>query len=160
MIFVTVGTDVHGFERLVSTMDQLACDLDDDVVIQVGQTDYQPTNTEWFQFTSSDEIERLYKDATVIVGHAGAGTVIEIVSRGKPAVIVPRRAKNDEHVDDHQLELANAIQRWDGIFVVDDATRIEDVLDQAKSAAPPKRPTTTRLESFLEEYLREVEQCI
>lgn len=159
MIFVTVGTDVHGFERLVATMDQIADTLEDDVVIQLGETDYRPDHAESFRFTSPDEIDRLYGDAAVVVAHAGAGTVIEIVSRGKPAVIVPRRAEYDEHVDDHQFELATAIEDWDGIFVVDDPDGIEEVLDRARVAAAPKRTTDNRLASFLEEYLAEVEQC-
>lgn len=157
MIFVTVGTDVHGFDRLVAGMDRLAGDIDEDVVMQIGKTQREPQNAEWFRFTSGAEIARLYDDAAVVVAHAGAGTVIEIVSRGKPAVIVPRRAKFDEHVDDHQLELASAIEEWEGIFVVDDPDGIDEVLDRARTADAVKRTTDGRLISFLEEYLQEVE---
>jgi len=40
MIFVTVGTHDQGFERLVKKMDEIAGQIDEEVVIQVGYTDY------------------------------------------------------------------------------------------------------------------------
>ncbi len=38
MIFVTVGTHHQGFDRLVQAADELAAELDEQVVIQRGVT--------------------------------------------------------------------------------------------------------------------------
>ena len=42
MIFVTVGTHDQGFKRLVKKMDEIAGQIDEEVVMQIGSTDYKP----------------------------------------------------------------------------------------------------------------------
>ena len=38
MILVTVGTHVLGFDRLVKKMDEIASKIDEEVIIQIGNT--------------------------------------------------------------------------------------------------------------------------
>lgn len=53
-------------------------------------------------------LERL-AEASVIVTHAGSGTVRDALALGHVPVVVPRRAAHGEHINDHQLELAEAL---------------------------------------------------
>ena len=118
MIFVTVGTHYHGFERLVKKMDEIAAKIDEEVIMQIGYADYEPKNARWFKFLNYDEITTFYRKANLIVSHAGAGTLLDILNLDKPCIIVPRLKKYGEISDDRQIELAKALEgRKRGIIV-------------------------------------------
>lgn len=48
-------------------------------------------------------------EARVVVTHAGSGTVRDALALGHVPVVVPRRAAHGEHINDHQLELTEAL---------------------------------------------------
>jgi beta-1,4-N-acetylglucosaminyltransferase len=110
MILVTVGTHPHGFERLVRAADELALNLDERLVIQSGSSQYVPQYAEHFSFVTSQHMEDLIHDARVVVAHAAAGTALLVLQQYKPLVLVPRSKAHHEAVDDHQVQLAKALQ--------------------------------------------------
>jgi len=117
VIFVTVGMHSEGFERLVREMDRIALRLGEEVIMQIGSTPYTPQSAQWFRFSTQAEIERLASDAHVVVSHAGAGSILTFLNCGTPLVVMPRLAQYGEVVDDHQMELAEALSH-DGIIQV------------------------------------------
>lgn len=122
MILVTVGTHDQGFDRLVRSMDQLASQFDERVIIQRGSSTYQPRFAEHFRFTTGQKMASLTHVARVVVSHAAAGAIILSLNYDKPLVLVPRLRKLGEVLDDHQLELAK---------VLDDAKMAVAVYDTA-----------------------------
>lgn len=110
MILVTVGTHTQGFERLVRAADELARDIEEQVVIQYGVSQYIPAHAVAAQWFSYAQIMELTEKARVVIGHAGSGTVITTLLKNKPLIIAPRLSKFFEHIDDHQLELASVLQ--------------------------------------------------
>ena len=61
------------------------------------------------RLTSSDFISRkkfnsLLLDSSLILCHAGAGTLLQCAYLKKVPFVIPRRACFDEHINDHQLE--------------------------------------------------------
>lgn len=125
MIFVTVGTHDQSFDRLLSGMDDLEPTFDQEVVAQVGHSEYRPQNMEWFEFVSEAEINEFYRRASVVVGHAGAGTILTALSYENSLVLMPRRTEHGEHLDDHQLELTAALKERDGVFIAEDTESLE-----------------------------------
>lgn len=109
MILVTVGTHNQGFDRLVRSMDLLATQLDERMIIQRGSSSYRPLRAQHFRFTTGQEMARLTREARVVVSHAAAGAIILALRHGKPLVLVPRSPVHGESLDDHQLELAKAL---------------------------------------------------
>lgn len=134
MIFVTVGTNptMH-FDRLLEPMDRLAADLDEQVILQTGCSAFVPRNAEHFGFTTSEHIETLNRSARIIVSHAAAGSVITALRHRKPVIVVPRRHHLNEHIDDHQLELAHALEAEGRAITVYEPT--VDALRQALQLA-------------------------
>ena len=110
MILATVGTHNQGFNRLVQPVDELATELDERVVIQCGSSTYEPQYAEHFQWTTSQHMEQLTREARVIITHAAAGTIIVTLRYGKPLVVVPRVRRFGEVTDDHQQQLATALE--------------------------------------------------
>lgn len=119
MIFVTVGTNPDmGFDRFVKAMDELAATLEERVVIQHGCSSYKPQHAEHFDFISGKEFEQLNKEARLVVSHAAAGAAIVALRHHKPLVVVPRLKQFNEHIDDHQLQLAAALKAEKKAIVV------------------------------------------
>lgn len=122
MIFVTTGMHHQGFERLIMAMDEVADQIDETIIMQIGASTYEPVKAEWFRFADQDRIEDLTATARVVVGHAGAGTVISAFRYKRPIVIVPRRSNHSEHVDDHQVELAQALADEGKVVMIEGPT--------------------------------------
>ncbi len=151
MIFVTVGTHFQQFDRLVRSMDAYARDHQEQVIIQAGFSNYEPVHAKWFRFVETDEeMDRLYREADVIVAHGGAGTAITALSMNKPLVILPRLGKFDEHVDDQQRELSKALADAGLAVVIEDEADIPAAVERARG----KRPYSGDHRASLVEYIR------
>ena len=90
-------------------MDEVARKIHEPVIMQIGSASVNPVNAEWFRFADTNRVNELIASARVIVAHAGAGTIIGAFRYRKPLVVVPRRATHNEHIDDHQIDLAQAL---------------------------------------------------
>lgn len=129
MIFVTVGNHNQGFDRLIKKMDEVAGVIDEQVVMQVGYTTYKPVNAEYFSFVESfEEILRLNREARVVISHAGAGSIVTALKEKTPVIVVPRLKKYNEHMNDHQLEIAKAMSENKNVITIYDINNLEDLL--------------------------------
>ncbi|WP_010480024.1 PssE/Cps14G family polysaccharide biosynthesis glycosyltransferase [Thermococcus zilligii] len=156
MIFVTVGNSNLGFERLIKAMDNLAQALPYPVVMQIGATNYVPKNVEWFRYCDHDTIIEHFKKSRVIVTHAGAGTIFDILLLGKKPVVIPRLSKFKEHIDDHQVEITRALENQKLIIPVYDIHHLGPAILKALEDNYKVRPTTntpSRLIRILSEIL-------
>jgi len=129
LIFVTVGNHNQGFNRLIKKMDEVAGTIDEKVIIQIGYTNFKPVNAEYFSFVDSfGEILRLNRDSRVVVSHAGAGSIVTALKQKTPVIIVPRLKKYNEHMNDHQLDIAHAMFDDKNVTVVYDVELLEEYL--------------------------------
>ena len=91
-----------------------------------------PKNMTYFTFGGyENEIIELCKNARIIVSHAGAGSILTVFYYMKPIIIIPRLKKLNEHIDDHQLELAKVLENNKNFFVVYDMKNLETILKEA-----------------------------
>lgn len=156
MIFVTVGTHYQGFERLIKKMDEIAGNIDEEVVAQIGSTKYEPKNMTYFSFTEDEEqFLELCKKARIIITHAGIGNLFKIHSFQKPAIIVPRSKKFNEVVDDHQLEITEVLKNEEEAVVVYDIEDLEDALKKAKKISIKENK---KLVNFLKNYIQDMKK--
>jgi beta-1,4-N-acetylglucosaminyltransferase len=160
MILVTVGNHVEPFDRLIKGMDELAGQIDEEVVIQTGHCTYEPRYARHFRFTSGKEMQELTQATRVQVSHAGSGSILTALRMGKPLVVVPRRLKFHEHIDDHQLQLAQAVEQQGKLVSVYEVTpeALHAAIEKAvtlKSVGHPEAPEMDRLIDALRGYLTE-----
>jgi len=104
LVFVTVGTDHHPFDRLIRWVDSwLAGDGAPAArcFVQSGATP-PPRMAEWKAFLGGGEMETMMGRATAVVCHGGPGTIMGCRRLGIVPIVVPRRHALGEHVDDHQ----------------------------------------------------------
>lgn len=109
MIFVTVGTHTRGFDRLVKAIDEYAAIAKRDVFMQIGSSSYLPVSASHCRFMESHEIQKLINEADIVISHAGAGTIIQVLQLRKSLIVAPRIRKFNESGDDHQLQIATAL---------------------------------------------------
>lgn len=127
MIFCLVGTNSWDFTRLIKELDDIACDIDEEIIIQIGNNNYKPRNAKYFRYVNKNEIEIFYDRARIIVAHAGIGIIISAFKHQTPIIVVPRMKDYGEHFDNHQVDTARSLEK-EGITVLWDINLLKNVL--------------------------------
>jgi len=130
MILATVGTQLP-FPRLMKALDRIANRHDLRVVAQCCEAT-EGLSIEMRPFIKPAEFDALAGQATVLVGHAGIGTIIGAERLSKPLILFPRRASLGEHRNEHQLATARAMAERPGIHVAWDEDELESLLTKAE----------------------------
>ena len=134
MILVTLGTNEQPFDRLVRAVAQL--EVDEPLLVQHGSSREPHGRGEWVDFMSFDELADAMRRASVVVSHAGVGSIMLARRCGKRPVVVPRRRALGEAVDDHQLHLARRLERLGVVSVVDETSELAAAIAAARSCLP------------------------
>jgi UDP-N-acetylglucosamine transferase subunit ALG13 len=129
MILVTVGTQIP-FDRLIALVDDWVSEsgTKQEVVAQVGSSDYRSKNMTVFQSVEPAQFEKYINDCDIIISHAGMGSILTALRVKKPIVIFPRKAALGEHRNDHQLATARSFANTYGVYVVHDKEELFDLL--------------------------------
>ncbi|MBS1831752.1 MAG: hypothetical protein JST65_03515 [Acidobacteria bacterium] len=107
------------FDRLVTAVDEWAAARGrDDVFAQIGDGSYIPAACRWARKLSSREFADHVRRASLVVAHAGMGTVLKALEAGRPMVLLPRDAARREVTTDHQAHAARWLSQKPGIRVV------------------------------------------
>lgn len=141
MIFVTLGTQKFQFNRLLKYIDEKkkSGEINEEVFAQIGNSDYIPTNYKFKDFLNKDEFEDYIKKADLVITHSGVGTIISAININKPVIVVPRLAKFGEHVDDHQLQIAESFSKKK--LVISNGENINNLIDNIRLAKEYKFDT-------------------
>lgn len=107
MILLSLGTHQQPFPRAVDLIEPLARQATP-VIVQHGSTAPRPDIpfTTWVESMPYEDIVATMTRVDSVVCHAGVGTIITALKTGHTPVVIPRLAQHDEHVDDHQLDIA------------------------------------------------------
>lgn len=143
MILVTVGTQLP-FDRLIRIIDDAAPNVGQPIFAQTAGGSYTPRNIEWRPMVDPMEFDALMAAATVIVGHAGVGTVLMAQKHVKPIIVFPRRASLGEHRNEHQLATVSALDDRQGIYVARTREQLIDLLDKPLLPPEPARNNPRR----------------
>jgi UDP-N-acetylglucosamine transferase subunit ALG13 len=106
-------------------MDEIASRIEEEVVMQIGATDYEPAHARYFRYIDDDTMVEYMQQARLIISHAGAGTLLTLSSVGRSAILVPRLKKFGEAIDDHQLELAGVMAKNGSMTVISDVDDLD-----------------------------------
>ena len=121
-IFVTVGTTP--FDKLIEKIDMLA--TEHNIILQISENaKYIPINLEYIHFTK--EINEYFDKADLIITHAGAGNIYNLLELNKKILVVP----NLERIDVHQMDLANYVKNESFAFICTDISIIQESIERA-----------------------------
>jgi UDP-N-acetylglucosamine transferase subunit ALG13 len=109
LILVVTGTHHQPFDRLLRAADDVARELGEIVVAQVGPSALSLPHSAIHRSFVPDELERRMTEARVVVIHGGTSSFLAARALGRRPIVVPRRRAFGEHVDDHQVEFAASL---------------------------------------------------
>ena len=137
MILATVGMQLP-FPRLIRALDAIAGRHALHIVAQAMEPVAGLTHLDQRTSLSPAEFDELARACTLIVGHAGIGTMLSAAAHARPLVLFPRIAALGEHRNEHQLATAKQFGAHTGITVAHDEAELEQAC--LRRDAAPYRP--------------------
>ncbi|KAK9691869.1 hypothetical protein RND81_09G225500 [Saponaria officinalis] len=147
VVFVTVGTTL--FDALVRSVDtpevkqELYAKGYTHLLIQIGRGSYIPSRStgedgslavDYFTFSSS--IADSLKSASLVISHAGSGSIFETLRLRKPLIVVV----NEDLMDNHQAELAEELAERRHLFCASPQTLYQTVASLTTESLLPYPP--------------------
>ncbi|KAK4771591.1 hypothetical protein SAY87_032123 [Trapa incisa] len=147
VVFVTVGTT--SFDALVRVVDQqefkqvLLGKGYTHLLIQMGRGTYIPAKWEgeagslvvdYFTFSSS--IADHLRSASLVISHAGSGSIFETLKLRKPLIVVV----NEDLMDNHQAELAEELAERKHLYCARPQTLHKTISDMNLESLLPYHP--------------------
>ena len=124
MILVTVGT--HWFDELIEVVDVAvgAGAIESEVLLQTGFGGaYTPRFCRYVTIVPT--LAPFYAESTLVVGHGGTGTTLEVLFMGKPLISVA----NPMMKDNHQDEFLNALEAEGMVAFCRDLSRLPEMIN-------------------------------
>jgi len=158
-IFVTVGTT--SFDRLIETVSSKSfVELLErlgyrSIVLQIGRGVYEPESIDRKHFSLKyyrykDSIAADIHRASLVISHAGAGSVLETLQAGRPLIVVI----NELLMDNHQLELASQLAEDGHLYYATCSTLQETIKERDLSQLKPFPPGKPELfSSFVDKVM-------
>lgn len=105
---VTLGTtESYGFRRMLDRLVPLLHGVE--VLWQTGSTDVSGLGIDARETVPHEEMLKAISEADVVIAHSGTGAAITTLQHGLTPILVPRLQRYDEHVDDHQVQIAGEL---------------------------------------------------
>ena len=138
MIFITVGTQVEPFKRLLKAVDEEIekGTIKDTVIAQVGCTKYKSDNMIIHDYLPMEVFDEYMDQADLIICHGGVGSILGGLNRKKKVIAVARLKKYKEHVNDHQTQIIDNFNKQGYIIGIKDMSELGDAIKRAKTFKP------------------------
>jgi UDP-N-acetylglucosamine transferase subunit ALG13 len=139
MIFITVGAQM-AFDRLVRAIDRWAGERGRlDVFAQIGPAEFRPQNIGWTKFLDPAEFRQKVEGSSIVIAHAGMGSILTALELGRPILVMPRRGDLMETRNDHQVATAKRFEAQGRIAVAFDEEQLVRKLDHIGEFAAADR---------------------
>jgi UDP-N-acetylglucosamine transferase subunit ALG13 len=153
MIFVTVGTEQFPFNRLLDWVGRAITkgQIQEQVIVQAGSCTHAVPGAIMHTTLPLQEFRAISQQARVIISHCGEGSFFTLRDLEKPFILVPRRHGLGEHVDDHQWEMAKALDKVGvplGWMPVD----IQDFIEETPAYKAVELPGVFLIDSMIKRY--------
>lgn len=133
MIFASVGTQL-AFPRMIGMLRELIAVHDYRFIAQTNEPEEHVQlvgRLDGRTKMAPDEYEAVTDECSVMISHAGIGSIISASNHGKPIIMVPRRHALGEHRNDHQMETARRFEGRPGIYIAESAEEISALLSSS-----------------------------
>lgn len=159
MILVTLGTQKEQFTRLLDYIEK--SNIEDEIIVQAGYTKYNSKKMKIFDFIPYEKMNKYIDEADLIITHAGTGSVLMPLKKGKKVIVCARDMKYDEHIDNHQKELVEVFVDGGYVFELNEDNNLDDLYMKIKKIKSKKYLSNTsnfikRLRSKIDYEKKEV----
>lgn len=125
MLLVTVGT--YKFDAMVRSVENVCKDMAIDAFYQIGIGEMKPVNGQYVRFLPENRFNDFANSASVIVTHAGAGTVYNFLEKNYRMIVVP----NLDRTDNHQRDIGEYLKSNNYAFVCFDLCELRSEFEKA-----------------------------
>ena len=156
MIFVTVGTHEQQFNRLIEEIDILKEKgiIKDEVIMQTGYCTYEPKYCEWSELLPYDQMLENVNKADIVITHGGPSSFIMPLQIGKIPIVVPRQKKYNEHVNNHQIQIARKFEQQGYVKCVINMKNLGKIIESIKDFQPKQyKKSESNVISIIENYI-------
>jgi len=149
-VFLTVGSE--SCDRLVRAFDEWAEKSAKGlrVLAQIGPGGFQPKNCESIDFLNPREYKKAFEQASLVVSHAGMGTIITAIQLQKRLVVMPRLASLGETRNEHQLATVRHFNRCQNICIADTENHLAAQIDSVLSTQADQEVSSVQSAELLE----------
>ena len=164
MILVTLGTQDKPFKRLILSVEKQIREgrIKEKVIVQNGTTKYETNlpkeKMELIDFIPEGEFNKYIEEASLIITHAGVGSIIESLNKNKKVIAVARLKRYREHVNDHQKQIVENFADKGYIIPLDNVDDLDKALDEVEKFEPKKYKGNNK--NFLKKLENELEDAL
>lgn len=140
MILVLLGTQNNSFTRLLDAIQDCVNKgtIKEKVVVQAGYTKYESKNMKIFSMVDKREFSKLLDEAHLIISHGGVGSIVTSLEKGKKVIVVPRLKKYNEHVNNHQIQIARKFKQEGYVKYVLNLKHLDKAISEIDKFEPKK----------------------
>ena len=146
MIFVILGTQDKKFPRLLEAVqkaiDEKKISKKEKIIVQAGSTKFESSNMQIIDYMPVEQFEEYIEKADIIICHAGVGTILTALEKGKKVIAAARLKEYGEHVNDHQLQI---LENFD---------KLDEAIKQAKELEA--KPIKSNKQYFIKQLEKEI----
>ena len=128
MVFVIIGTQKQPFNRMIKILNESKELINEEVIIQSGYTKVENNKYKSFKFLNESSFEDYIKKADLIITHGGVGSIVNSLKFNKKIIVVPRLSKYKEHMDNHQIEIANKFEKLGYVAVLKENESLDETI--------------------------------
>ena len=158
MIFVSLGTQDKPFNRIIDYILKLKEEIkeleDIEIIFQIGQTklseeekskieklnektnekkvsekiNKEEKNITVFNMLKPEDMKKYIINSSIVITHAGVGTIMECIENNKDIIVLPRKEENGEHVNNHQEEIAFEMEKNGLLYKVDTYEKMQEIV--------------------------------
>lgn len=134
-LFVILGTQKFPFYRLINAVEQLVKDnffTKDEVLIQSGFLMEENKILNVINSLPVDNFNQILINAEIIITHGGVNSILSCMKSEKKFILVPRLKKFSEHIDNHQLEISEVMEKKFNVLVAKDIDDLPFMIQKVK----------------------------
>lgn len=157
MIFLTIGT-THLFDRLVHAVDKAVSSkiINEEIFGQVGKGGYSPQNFDSVEILDKIQFDQYFNQSSMIISHAGMGSITMALDQLKPILVVPRLKKYKELVNDHQVATATRFEKLGHVLASYDLKDLESKIRTLRDFKPaPRISQADEVARFIGQFISE-----
>ena len=159
MILIQLGTTKFQFTRPLSEIENL-CEqgiINDKIIVQSGFTKYQSKHFEIIPLIETDKLNELIDKSTLVISHAGTGSVLGAIKKNKKTIAVARYQELGEHIDNHQLDLLDEFSKKGYLIPWYKEDNLIDILSKVKTFTPkPYISSKQKIIEYLKNYISDI----
>ena len=81
-----------------------------------------------FNMLKPEEMKKYIINSSIVITHAGVGTIMECIENNKDIIVLPRKEENGEHVNNHQEEIAFEMEKKGLLYKVDTYEKMKEIV--------------------------------